>query len=270
MKSDDFFFTGPFCVCRLKSWSVLCPQRQTAGALLCCQMQQLIAAPVACQGLCNPALCRQLLAAPPLPTCHSTGTPKLTSQRGGELARWARTRTHRRSTARPRTTRRCGPPTLSSGYVACLRLLGAGPPRRTQRSWAAGGLRGSLARRSVGRRARDRPSRRLALKGGSGRRRRRCRATRMDCGASVQAGVRALPSSRLSLCPASGAGGLHQRCPATRGMCASLRLGANRVLQLHLAGWEHRPPSAKKPAQVAANTGRRSRKTGSASAQPAQ
>ena len=34
----------------------------------------------------GPALCRQLLAAQPLPTYHPTVAPKLTSQRGGELA----------------------------------------------------------------------------------------------------------------------------------------------------------------------------------------
>ena len=44
-------------------------------------------------------------------------------------------------------------------------------------------------------------------------------------------------ASRLSLCPASGAGGLPQRCPAKRGTCASLRFGARRVLLLRFAGW---------------------------------
>ena len=37
----------------------------------------------------GPALCRQLPAAQPLPTYHSTVAPKLTSRRGGELAKRA-------------------------------------------------------------------------------------------------------------------------------------------------------------------------------------
>ena len=107
-----------------------------------------------------PALCRQLLAAPPLPTCHSTGAPKLTSQRGGELAGRAG-RGHgrgragvaarRRSTARPpqRPEPRgaAGHPRSAPGmWPVCVFRPGAGPPRRTQPSWAAGGLRGSVAR----------------------------------------------------------------------------------------------------------------------------
>ena len=49
-------------------------------------------------------------------------------------------------------------------------------------------------------------------------------------------------ANRLSLCPASRAGGLLPRCPAMWGMCASLRFGARRALRLHIANWERRFP----------------------------
>ena len=50
-------------------------------------------------------------------------------------------------------------------------------------------------------------------------------------------------SRLISLCPASGAGGLLRRCPAMRGMCASLRFGARRALRLHIANWAATPIS---------------------------
>ena len=69
----------------------------------------------------------------------------------------------------------------------------------------------------------------------------------------------------MSLCPASGAGGLLQRSPAKRGTWSKARASAA-LCRLGAPP----PPSASRPAQVSANSGNRWRRTGSASAQPAQ
>ena len=78
-----------FCVCRLKSWSVLRLQRRAAGpssAAKCSSWSRWARWASPARASAGPALCWQLLAAPPQPTCHSTAAPKLTSRRGGELA----------------------------------------------------------------------------------------------------------------------------------------------------------------------------------------
>ena len=63
----------------------MCPQRQTAGARLCCQMHQLanghIAAPVDCQGLCGPS------AVPASACCTATANMPLHRRSQADVAR---------------------------------------------------------------------------------------------------------------------------------------------------------------------------------------
>ena len=104
----------------------------------------------------RPALCRQLPAAQPLPTYHSTVAPKLTSRRGGELAGRAergdgrgragvaaRHHSSARPPQRPEPRGAVGHPHSAPGmWHACVSRPREGPPHRTQLHTAVVGQSG--------------------------------------------------------------------------------------------------------------------------------
>ena len=192
---------GPSTAAKCSKWSRSLPD-------------EFPAPPIASRGPVGAKQCQQrqqLPAAPPLPTYRSTVAPTLTQlaghagrrDRGGSAGVAARrffiARPLQRISA-PRTTRRCGPPALSSGFVACLRLSATG------RAAALAGQRGDHRRI----RAEAEPSAVRVCDACDGQ----------PCGQAPE------PASR------SWGGGLLQQCPAMRGMCAILRFGARLAFRL--------------------------------------